>query len=301
MLIAFTTGLFSSLKRWKVAILFAVLCATLAFRLYHLSPFASVNYLNNQSQGSSSSIGNKNLPPIVFYGNRNKQKVALTFDADMTPGMKDALLNKRVKTWYNKEAIAVLNQTHTKATLFLTGMWIELYPNETKKLAANPLFELGNHSYSHPSFNGVCYGLQLVSQSEKLREVERTQQLLKDVAGVENHLFRFPGGCSSPDDINMVNNAGLTVVEWDVVGGDGFNNNPVIIESNILKRVQNGSIIVLHMNGTPNSPRTAEVLLSIIPTLKNRGYEFVTVSQLLRGETEQIGQARQDLDTNRSL
>jgi peptidoglycan/xylan/chitin deacetylase (PgdA/CDA1 family) len=74
---------------------------------------------------------------------------------------------------------------------------------------------------------------------------------------------------------------GIQSIQWDVVGGDGFNMSTENIVHNVIDNVQNGSIIVLHMNGFPNDPKTTEALPEIIATLKNRGYEFVTLSKLL--------------------
>ncbi|MGH7203140.1 MAG: polysaccharide deacetylase family protein [Candidatus Levyibacteriota bacterium] len=218
---------------------------------------------------------------IVFHGPRNKKQVALTFDADMTPWMHDQYTSGNVASYYDEKLIDELKETHTPATLFLTGMWIELYPYVAKELAANPLFELGNHSYSHPSFSGFCYGLAQLPQNGEDDEIDKTQSLLFDLTKKQNTLFRFPGGCYSQDDIALLHTKGLTGIQWDVVGDDGFNDNGDIIQNNIFSTVQNGSIIVMHMNGVPNDPVTDEVLPNIISTLKQRGYEFVTVSQLL--------------------
>lgn len=218
---------------------------------------------------------------VIFHGDRSKKEIALTFDADMTPGMKALLDTGEVGSYYNKAVIDVLNATQTKATLFLTGMWIEAYPEATKEFASNPLFELASHSYSHPGFDGACYGLTPVSDDQDQEEIKKTQKLLQSVAGVHNTLFRFPGGCYGQNDIAAVSEDGLQVIQWDVVGQDGFNEDTGAIEKNVLNSVQNGSIIVLHMHGGTNAPMTAKALPKIIATLKERGYHFVTLSELL--------------------
>lgn len=218
---------------------------------------------------------------IVYHGMRGKKAVALTFDADMTPEMKYFLTSGQVKSYYDPRITDYLVKSQTKATFFLTGMWIELYPQETQELAGNPLFELANHSYSHPSFDGVCYGLGEIPDSEDGEQVQKTQDLLKSVAHINGKYFRFPGGCSSKNDVDIVSKLGLTVVHWDSAGEDGFNSDRSAIEQNVLRTVQNGSIIVLHLSGPPNAPETADALPDIIGSLKNKGYYFVTVSELL--------------------
>ena len=218
---------------------------------------------------------------IISHGPHEKKQIALTFDADMTPWMRDQYTSGNVASYYDNKLIDELKDTNTKATLFLTGMWIGLYPDVAKELAANPLFELGNHSYTHPSFSGYCYGLAQMDPSVKNQEIEKTQTLLFDLTQKKNTLFRFPGGCYGQDDITLLNKEGLTGIQWDVVGDDGFNDNTDVIVNNVLRTVQNGSIIVMHMNGAPNDPKSSEALPIIIQTLKDRGYEFVTVSELL--------------------
>ncbi len=222
-----------------------------------------------------------NNPKVIFHGPRDKKQIAITFDAEMTDGMKADLLAGRVKSSYNKKIIDILNQTQTKATLFLTGMWIELYPKETGELSANPLFELGSHSYTDSSYHGFCYGLKQLPSTLRIEEVGATEKLLREYAHIDNRLFRFPGGCYTPDDVKLVNQADDTVVHWDVGGADGFNENTNQIISNVVDNVQNGSIIVLHMNGAPTSPKTADALPGIISQLKKKGFTFVKVSELL--------------------
>lgn len=218
---------------------------------------------------------------IITNGSRKEKKIALTFDADMTYAMKESYLAHRIGG-YDKALVDTLVETKTPATFFLTGLFIELFPEQTRMLAANPLFELGNHSYSHPSFQGFCYGLSQISDSEDMDQIEKTQKLLKNVAHVINYIFRFPGGCYSEHDLNIVRErAHMMIVHWDVVGGDGFNVNAQSIINNVVSRTQNGSIIVLHANGAPTAPKTKEALPHIISELKAKGFEFVKVSDLL--------------------
>ncbi len=218
---------------------------------------------------------------VIFHGPRDKKDIALTFDAEMTDGMKAALLSGKVKSSYDKRIIDILIKTKTKATLFLTGMWIELYPDITRELGKNPLFELGSHSYTDSSYHGFCYGLRQIPRTLAIEEIGATEKLLREHAGIDNKLFRFPGGCYTPEDVKLVNQADDTVVHWDVVGADGFNTNTEQIVNNVVNNTQNGSIIVLHMNGAPSAPKTYEALESIITRLKAKGFNFVKIPELL--------------------
>ncbi len=217
---------------------------------------------------------------IFFHGPRNKKQIALTFDAEMTDGMKRSFFSG--KPSYDPRIIDILNITHTKATLFLTGMWTELYPREAYSFGQNPLFEIGSHSYADTSYDGYCYGLKQISDKQGAVDIETTQRILKDIVGVDNKIFRFPGGCYGQKDLEIVENQEhLQIVHWDVVGADGFNQNAYSVARNVIDNAQNGSIVVLHMNGAPTSPKTADALPIIISELRSRGFEFVKVSELL--------------------
>lgn len=273
-----TYFLLSSLISQKIANLATILPKT-STTVILPNPKADL-YVERGSPYDNRTIGSQSAD-VIFHGPRNKKQIALTFDAEMTNGMKASLLSGAVKTSYNKKIIDILNATNTKATLFLTGLWIELYPDVTKQLSNDPLFELGSHSYTDSSYHGFCYGLKQIESTIKIEEIGSTEKLLRKHAGIDNQLFRFPGGCYTPEDVKLVNSSGDKVVHWDVVGADGFNENTNQIVHNVVDNAQNGSIIVLHMNGTPTAPNTAEALPQIISQLKAKGFEFVKVNELL--------------------
>jgi len=219
---------------------------------------------------------------IVWHGPRDKKEVALTFDADITPIMVDWLHSGQVATYDDTRITDYLIQHQIKATFFMTGLWIELYPKETQTLAASNLFEFEDHSYSHPSMAGYCFDQPQIPQSQYPFEIEKTQQLIEQYTHQTPKYFRFPGGCYDQADLDLVKKEGLTTVHWDAVADDGFNDNESEIINNVLSETQSGSIIVMHM-GSPDSnvPQTANALPTIITTLQKEGYTFVTVNDLL--------------------
>jgi len=206
--------------------------------------------------------------------------VALTFDADMTPRMSNDLKTGKITSWYNQRVIATLREEHVPATLFLAGLWIERYPAVTQDLSTDPLFEIGNHSYSHPGFRSPCYGLGSVQKSNQAAEVQRTDALLKKYSTSYKKYFRFPGLCFDASDVERIEAQDYTVIGGDVYAGDGFEKSATKIVSNVLAHVRSGSIVILHMHGGPNAPRTADALPDIIKKLRLRGYTFVRVSDL---------------------
>jgi peptidoglycan/xylan/chitin deacetylase (PgdA/CDA1 family) len=216
------------------------------------------------------------------HASTNQKIVALTFDADMTPGMLSELKSRKIASWYNEKVIEILRQQQVPATLFLTGLWIEAYSAPTKELSGDPLFELGNHSYSHGAFHSPCYRLSPIRESNQAAEVQKTDELLRKNAASYKKYFRFPGLCADAAAVKTVEDQGYTVIGGDVDGADAFVKNPKWIASDVVANVHPGSIVVLHMHGGPNAPGTAAALPDIIKRLRAEGYTFVKVSDLLK-------------------
>jgi peptidoglycan/xylan/chitin deacetylase (PgdA/CDA1 family) len=219
----------------------------------------------------------------IDHGPRSLRRVALTFDADMTRAMLARLHSGVQRTWYDAAIVHELETTSTPATIFLTGLWTEAYPNVVRRLARNPLFELENHSVDHSGWLTPCYGLPVVSGAlSKRAEIEQAAAIIHRVTGITPRYFRFPGGCHDRDDLRLVAAAGERPVGWDVVSGDPFEPDPEVIIHNVLEGVRPGSIVVMHIVGAPNAPATDRALPTIITALRARGYRFVTVRELLR-------------------
>lgn len=222
-------------------------------------------------------------PRVLLGAATTSRVVALTFDLDMNAGM--AAAARAGAVWINKDALSYLVTHNIHATLFMTGMWAEVYPTLAREMATNPNFEIGDHSYSHPAFHTPCYRLDGVSRPEQAREIQRAQQAIERATGVVPKYFRFPGGCYDRQALDLVHAAGLIPVQWNVNSIDAFNTYPQQIVSTVLSGVQPGSIVVMHLHGRANAPSTGTALRLLVPELEKRGYQFVTVSELLAAGT----------------
>jgi peptidoglycan/xylan/chitin deacetylase (PgdA/CDA1 family) len=159
------------------------------------------------------------------------------------------------------------------ATFFVGGDWARTHQEETRLLAANPRFELGNHSWTHPDLPGL-------SETEINEQVLLTQQILWDLTGRQPALFRLPAGLYDDLVLGVIASHGLYTIQWDVVTADPVpDNSAENINRIVRKEVQNGSIIIMHANG--RGWHTAEALPEMIGYLRSAGYELVTVSELL--------------------
>jgi peptidoglycan/xylan/chitin deacetylase (PgdA/CDA1 family) len=202
---------------------------------------------------------------LYFNGNRASNRIALTFDACETEGDTEAT--------FDTEIARILVETQTPATIFLGGLWMRDHPQETIFLASQPLFELGNHSWSHLDFASIS----LVQMQE---ELQQTQEMMWEILGRQAHLFRFPFGTYNEQALEAVRQAGMVAIQWDVVSGDPDPNiGAARMTEAVLGQAQPGSIIIMHING--RGWHTAEALPEIIRQLKERGFELVTVSELL--------------------
>ena len=200
---------------------------------------------------------------IIAHGSRNEKKIALTFDA--CPAH-DAVVDWKI--------IDILTRTQTPTTLFLSGRWIELFPETTRYLGELPQFELANHSFSHPHMTKI-------SEQGVRREIEKNQSLLKNLTGQTATLFRPPYGEYDPRLLRIAQSLGLMTIEYDLPSGDpspAFTRK--ILLRNLIQNTRNGSIIVMHMNG--RGWHTAEALPEIIQALKEKGFVFVKVSELIQ-------------------
>lgn len=242
---------------------------------------AAKNYYYSVISGGAAPVEKDtvNIAALITHGSRDKNEIALTFDADMTPKMKKEMNDGKVKSWYDARITAILEKENVPATFFITGMWAEMYPDAVKDISGRKLFEIGNHSYDHAAFHLPCYKLAPATNTRE--EVAHTQKILAGLIGREPTLFRFPGGCADDAKIKEVSDSGLTPIGWDVSSADAFSYNAAAILRQVLGKTQNGSIIVMHLSGPPNAPETAAVLPGVIQQLRAKGFTFVTLSKLL--------------------
>jgi peptidoglycan/xylan/chitin deacetylase (PgdA/CDA1 family) len=207
--------------------------------------------------------------------------VALTFDTNLTDSMIAELDRHRVASFVNLQAIDELDALRVPATIFLAGKWMERYPDVTRRLAGDPLFELASHSYAHRAFHLPCYGLGGLSRSEMAADVEHSERLLRQFTDHPTPYFRFPGGCYDQASLEAISPARVVVIQYDVVGGDAFGTSVPAIVRQTVSGVQNGSIVVMHLTGGNTAPLTAKALPTIVEGLRARGFTLVRLSELL--------------------
>src|SRR5215831_16226353 len=204
------------------------------------------------------------LPEVVFHGPRDEKRIALTFDACST----------RDVSKYDERITQELIAARAPATIFLGGSWAAEEPEHVKQLSANPLFELGNHSYTHPHMAAITDEVRI------RRELQRTQAEITRLTGATPKLFRPPYGEYNDRLVKIAAELGLTTVEYDLASGDPDQHaTKDRLVHWVLSRAQPGSIIVMHINH--RRFHTAEALPDIISGLRARGFELVPVGELI--------------------
>lgn len=206
--------------------------------------------------------------PIIEHGPRDSKMVALTFDACRT-----ALPDE-----YDEQVIDILVREKVPATIFMSGMWAERNREKATYLANQPQFELANHAYTHPH-------LIAMNDNAVLEELRRTQAVLEVLMGELPRYFRPPYGEVNERIASLAEQAGVATIQYDIASGDPDPNlRPERIVRSILRDARGGSIIVFHVNR--HGVHTAEMLPAIITGLRAKGFELVTVGEMLEGRKE---------------
>jgi peptidoglycan/xylan/chitin deacetylase (PgdA/CDA1 family) len=191
----------------------------------------------------------------------NKKVVALTFDDG--PHQK-----------YTPEVLAVLKQNNIRATFFVVGKNAERYPDIIKAAYVDG-HVIANHSYSH-------FFLTKLSDDDIEIELTKTSKIVNGMIGKYPMLFRPPYGACSDKTTKIATELGFTTVLWNDMTNDYevSKTTPEKIADDIVGHVRRGSIIGLH-DGGGNREKTVKALLLIVSELKDRGYEFLTIPELL--------------------
>jgi peptidoglycan/xylan/chitin deacetylase (PgdA/CDA1 family) len=204
------------------------------------------------------------LGATIWRGNARRAAVALTFD-DGPSSDTSAVLD-------------VLKAHDLKATFFLIGSAVEKHPRVARRIADEG-HEVGNHSYSHPIY------LYRTSR-ETRRQLERTQAVIAEVTGVRPRFARPPCGVRTPAYFRAARALGLKTVQWSLAGFDWKRRPPERIARDVLRRVEAGSIILLHDGDSENRTgraATVAALPLIIEGLRAKGLSVAPLAQLIKG------------------
>ena len=219
----------------------------------------------------------------------SRKLIALTFDLCEQPGE---------VAGYDGAIFDYLRAQGVKATFFTGGKWMRSHASRMQQIMADPRFEIANHSEAHRNLRLLEGGALKEEILGPQRAYEAARQSLatsKCFAKVPDALariparvglFRFPFGACNAQSLDAVNSAGLLAIQWDLSTGDPSPGQSAEAIAKAMLTAKPGSIIIAHANGRGH--HTAEALPLAIPELKAKGFEFVTVSELLAAGTPEV-------------
>ncbi|HEX4769501.1 MAG TPA: polysaccharide deacetylase family protein [Bryobacteraceae bacterium] len=205
--------------------------------------------------------------PSVFHGCQNRRSIALTFDDGPSEQTLDLL--------------EYLDCERITATFFVCGMNVQRLPRIAGEIAAAG-HQIGNHSYSHPS-------LLLKSKRFIEREFTDAQRVIVGELGIVPMVLRPPYGIRWVGLREVQSKLSLLGVLWTVIGYD-WRLPSDRIAGHVLDHAAPGGIICLHdgrgVNINPDISESIKAVKLIVPILKDQGYAFETVSDLITPECE---------------
>lgn len=206
----------------------------------------------------------------TFYlANVNEKVTALTFDdgpsLEWTPKILDEL-----------------KKANVKATFFMLGKHVQQYPDIVKRVLEDG-HEIGNHTFSHPN-------LIFANDDELKREILDTEDIIKKITNKPTKLFRPPKAWLTKGEKKRIKNLGYTIVLWTLNSKDWVTFDDKYMVRYIVKNISPGDIVLFHDSGgvfsTEGGDRheTVKTMPRLIEKLREKGYRFVTISELLELE-----------------
>lgn len=223
---------------------------------------------------ASSKTSKRELP--IYSVDTGEKKVALSFDA----------------AWGNEDTrtlLDILAKYDVHVTFFMTGGWIEKYPDDVKAIAAVG-HDLGNHSENHKEMSKL-------SESQCIEELMKPHDKVKALTGTDMCLFRPPYGDYNDNLIKSAEKCGYYAIQWDVDSLDWKDYGADNIVSRVLnhKNLRNGSIILMH-NG---AKYTKDALERVIVGLQEQGYTIVPISELIYTDNYTIDSTGRQISSKR--
>ena len=195
--------------------------------------------------------------PLEWVRWNRPLQVAFTFDDGPHPHPTDLLCE-------------VLANHQASATFFVVGQVAEKHP-AVLRLLSNLGHEVSNHSWSHPD-------IRFTPTETLRRELDMTRSLIHSLTGQDTYSFRTPGGDEKFLRSKFSIPQGYQLVLWDVHSRDQTGLSAEKIAERVLSQVKDGDVVLMH-NGLATTRRALDIIL---PALREKGFEFVTVSNLRR-------------------
>lgn len=197
---------------------------------------------------------------VFRHHDNDCMKIAITFDDGPSP-------------IYTPDILDYLKEEGITATFFLVGTQVRIAPSLVQR-EIDEGHELGNHTDRHPH-------LTKLTMDDLRREVLSCEQMIYELTETRTLLFRPPEGHCSQSISDMVAGLDYRIILWNIDTRDWDHTTAEQIAQNVLSVVKSGDIILFHDCVSRKDSQTLAALKLIVPELKERGYRFVTVSELI--------------------
>ena len=223
--------------------------------------FVATSFTNKSNEILQTMSQAKMLP--VYSVETNEPKIAFTMNCAWNADDIDSIL-------------ATLSKHNVKITFFMVGDWVDKYPEAVKKIS-NAGHEIANHSDGHKHVNNLS-----IEENEK--EIQICSEKIEKITGNKTTLYRGPYGEYNNTVIQAAKNQNHITIQWslDTLDYKGLTGDEMWARLN--EKLKNGDIILSH-NGTEN---TANSLDKLLTNIKAKGFEIVTVSDLIYKENYSI-------------
>lgn len=199
----------------------------------------------------------------LMKGNEKEKNIALTFNI----------------SWGDEKVhdiLKVLKKHDVRATFFVSGEWAERHPHIIDEITENE-HELGMLGYRYKNY--------LEQDLEQVRkDMVYARNVFSKLGYNDLHYIRPPSGLFNKEVIKLAERIGLDVIHWSVNSNDWKNPGveEIVVEA---KKVNNGDIVLFHASDI--AKQTASALESVLPYYKEKGFSFVTISQIKEGITSE--------------
>ncbi|GAA0434685.1 polysaccharide deacetylase family sporulation protein PdaB [Lentibacillus halophilus] len=238
----FYTIRFRKWKRYAIVVLFALFTASFLW-------FA---------RDGTFSVASSNEPLALTKGDSNKPQIALTFNISWGEEKVHGILEK-------------LEERQVQTTFFVSGEWAERHPDIIEKISEQG-HELGMLGYRYTSY--------LDQEIEDVRnDLIKAKDVFSKLGYEDMDLLRPPSGKFNKEIIKLAENQGFTVTHWNVNPNDWKNPGTRRIVNFVMNETSNGDIILMH--ASDSAKQTAEALDTILPGLRKKEFDFVSISELI--------------------
>lgn len=201
----------------------------------------------------------KKEPAAIYKIDTSNPVLSLTFDV----------------SWGDKRLLPILdvlkNKQVKKATFFISSPWAQSHP-ELVKAIQDAGFEIGNHGHRHVNYSEL-------TDAEIRKQIQTSDHILRHMINRPLKLIRLPNGDFDRRVLQIASEFGYTVIQWDTDSHDWMNKGTKNIIHRVVSKAHNGDIILMH--ASDSCKQTHEALPEIIDTLRQKNFQFLTVSELI--------------------